>query len=227
MSRQRRPWRKLRLYPLDDFGLNLVQLANKKVVCVLDPDQLFWLGRSRHHSLNLGHWTVLVVIAADEKFGLVATWQISVGVVSPLRHNRQTQRNQAGNTRVATAGTHADVGPEGKSCKQNRTVKFVFQPIESGAHIILLSMAVVVHALASANAAKVKAQDGNSEAVQRLHRAIDHLVVQRASTHRVGMTDQCAVWRIFQARVQQRLQRTCRARVDRRIEWMEERERIP
>jgi len=197
------------LYPSDDFGLHLVQLAHKKMVCILNPYQLLRLGRGRHNCLYFGDRTVLIVIATDEKFGLAASWLLPIAIVPALGYYRQTQANPSRNTRIAAASSHADIGAEGKSREQNRTVKFLIQPIECGAHIVLLSVPVVMHPLASANAAKVEAQYWKSKAVQRLHRAINHFVVQRSTTHWMRMTDQSAVGSIIHATIQQRLQRAC------------------
>ena len=67
------------------------------------------------------------------------------------------------------------------------------QPVERGAHIVHLAMAVVVRALAQAGAAKIEAQHRQPIAVEGLHGVIDHFVVHGSAEERVRMAHQGSV----------------------------------
>ena len=85
-------------------------------------------------------------------------------------------------------------------------MKFVVEPIERDADVVDFSHAIIVLAVAQAGTPKVEAQHGHAEAVQRLHRVEDHLVVQRASVFGMWVADQGRVGGVGRAGVQQRLE---------------------
>ena len=103
------------------------------------------------------------MVAADEELGRGALREEAVGVVSPGGVDRQTQCDQPSNARIATAGAQANLCAEGESGEENGTMELRVEPVERGAHVFLLAVAVVVLSLAEANAAKVEAQHGQAE----------------------------------------------------------------
>ncbi len=154
-----------------------------------NPDHLLWFGRCGDDGFHLCNRAVLILIAADEQLGLYALRQIFVGVMPALGGNGKTQRDEAAHARIAAADAHADICAEGKSGEQDGLVKFLIEPIECGADVILLATAIVVGAFTAAGAAKVEAQDGEAKRVQGLHGVIDHLVMHSAAAHGMRMTD--------------------------------------
>ena len=82
-------------------------------------------------------------------------------------------------------------------------MKLVIEPVERGADVFDFSHAVVVLAVAQARAAKVEAQHGHAESIQRFHRVKDDLVVQRASVFGMRVADQGRVGGIRRAGVQE------------------------
>ena len=199
------------LCPVHNRSLDQTKFADKEMVRIRNPYQLLWIWCSRYHGLYSFHWAIRIVIAAEKELRLAARAQISIGISSALRQYGKAKRDQAMDPRVTAAGLHADIGAEGKSSKQNGTMKFLLKPIKRSPYILLLAKAVVMQSLAAPSAAKVKAQHGETQSMEGLHRVVNHLIVHGAPAHRVGMADQGAVRRVIAALVQQGFQRACGA----------------
>ena len=138
-------------------------VALKEVVRAGDPHQSLRLGRALEDCGQQIARGKLVVVAADEELGRGALREEAVGVVSPGGVDRQTQRDQPSNARIAAADAQANLCAEGESREENGTMELRVEPVEGGAHVFLLAVAVVVLSLAKANAAKVEAQHGQAE----------------------------------------------------------------
>ena len=81
--------------------------------------------------------------------------------------------------------------------------------------------------LTQSGSAKVEAQHGKTEAVQRLHGVKDNLVVQSSAEERMGMTHNCSVCRIFCSGVEDRFQASSRAFEEEATESWRSGSRIP
>ncbi len=68
-----------------------------------------------------------------------------------------------------------------------------FEPRERGADVVDFPDTAGVLAFAQASAAKVEAENGESEAVEHFHRMENDFVVQRASVKRMRMADEGGV----------------------------------
>ena len=82
-------------------------------------------------------------------------------------------------------------------------MKLVIQPVKRGADIFHLTLTVMVGPFAQSGAAKIKAQRGKSQTVQRLHGVEHNLVVHGAAMQWVRMAHQSGVRRMRRAGVQQ------------------------
>ena len=87
----------------------------------------------------------------------------------------------------------------------------MIEPVERGADVVDFARAVIMFSLTQSGSAKVEAQHGKTEAVQRLHGVKDNLVVQRSTEEGMGMTDNCSVCRILGSGVEDRFQASSRA----------------
>ncbi len=85
-------------------------------------------------------------------------------------------------------------------------MKLRVQPVKSCPNILDFAIAVIVLSVAQSGAAKVEAQHGKTETVQRLHGMKHNLVMQRPAKQRMGMADHCRVRCILRACIEQRLQ---------------------
>src|SRR5579883_1628081 len=87
----------------------------------------------------------------------------------------------------------------------------IVEPVESGAHVVLLASPVIMLPLAQSGSAKVKAQYRQPKALKGFHRVVDNLVVHRAAAQRMRMANQRRVSRIRRTGVEQRFQPSFRA----------------
>src|SRR6266496_3674969 len=81
-------------------------------------------------------------------------------------------------------------------------MKLLVEPVERGAHIVLLADAVVVFAVAQARSAKIEPKHRESKTVQRLHGMEHNFIVQRAAEHRMRMAHKSRTRGILSALVQ-------------------------
>jgi hypothetical protein len=105
-----------------------------------------------------------------------------------------------------TAGAHAHGRTKAEARKQNWPRKFRSQPVERGANVVLLAVAVVMFASAGAHAAKVEPQAWQAHPIERFHRVVNDLVVHGAAASGMGMAYQCGHWRVGLAFIQDSLQ---------------------
>ncbi len=80
--------------------LHLFEFAGEEVVGTGDDDESFRLGCRCDYLLKRFGWAIFIRAAADEEFGQGAGREETVVVASTLGSYRQTQRGEAGNTRV-------------------------------------------------------------------------------------------------------------------------------
>src|SRR5437879_345935 len=85
-------------------------------------------------------------------------------------------------------------------------MKLAIEPLESSPDIFHLPIAFIMLAVAQAGSAKIEAQHGKSETVQRLHGVKDDLVVQRTTKEWVGMAHYSGVGSVVGTGIQQCLQ---------------------
>ena len=79
-------------------------------------------------------------------------------------------------------------------------------PVESSAHVVNFSVAVVVLAGAKSGAAKVEAQHRETKTVQRLHGMEHNFVMQSPTEERMRVTNYRCVSRILRPGVEECLQ---------------------
>ena len=85
-------------------------------------------------------------------------------------------------------------------------MKLPVQPFERCPHIIYFANPIVMLTLAQSRSAKIEAQHGEAEAIQRLHDMENDFVVQGPAVVRVRVADQASVARLGRACVEHRLQ---------------------
>ena len=86
----------------------------------------------------------LVVVAAEEELGRGALREEAIGVVSPAARNWADPVLQPSNARIAAADAQANLCAEGESREENGTMELRVEPVEGGAHVFLLAVAVVL-----------------------------------------------------------------------------------
>ena len=127
----------------------------------------------------------------------------AVGVVATFGPDGQAEADETFHANVAAAGAEADrCAPKGETGEEDRLAEVQFEPLQGGANVVLLAVAIVVDAFTETNAAEVEAQDGKSEAGEDLHGVVDDLIVQGASAGRVRMADECGKGRVVAAGVE-------------------------
>jgi hypothetical protein len=212
----RQPLLKLRnhllLDPHFDCLPQLAQAAFKKVIGAFDDYKFFRLGNRRNQFLQLRARTELIACPTDKKFRLRTIAQkveaIDARFFQSSSHwsHRYSQANERMNPRVRTRRAQSDHRSERESCKDQWQVKLGVEPVQRSLHVFDFSSAVIVFSLAQAGPAKVKAQHGKPEAVQRLHRVEDDLVVQSSAKQGMRMANHGGMSGVGCACVEQRFQ---------------------
>ena len=175
----------------------------KEVIGAFDPYQVLGFRDGCEDLLHDGAWAVLVVISADEEFGLSAVGQELVGVVAAFGVYGEAEADESFDAGVSAGGAQANVGAEGEAGEEDWPAEVAVKPVEGGAGVLLLAVCVVECAFAEADASEVEAEHGNAEGGERLHGVIDDLVVHGAASHGVGVADECGVGSVFAAGVEQ------------------------
>src|ERR1700741_585944 len=121
-----------------------------------DDDQLLRFRKRCHQRLQPRFGGELIARSAYEQLWLVAGLQevVIVGAIVDGRDGRA----EADERRAAVIGTRrsqADCGSEGEARETHRKMKFVVEPIKSGADVVDFAGAVVVLAVAQSGAAEV------------------------------------------------------------------------
>ncbi len=132
-------------------------------------------------------------------------------VVAALRMHRQPQRDKAWNARIAAAGLKPYIRSKGKADEEDGQVELAIKPVKGRARVVLLAPPVIMRAFAQPGTTKVEAQDGQSVAVEGLHRVVDDLVMNRPAAQRVRVTGQHRVRRVGAARVEECFKASVRA----------------
>ena len=127
--------------PSSNGLVNLMEMAGKEMVGVLDDAQLVFTGQCCDEFGNLGSGSMLIVGALDEEFGLRAAPEIrEIGVV-----DGNAEANQIGDTRIGTADAKANPASETETAeKQGDIRKFCGKKIDGGLDVALLALAAVV-----------------------------------------------------------------------------------
>src|SRR5580704_10067723 len=149
---------------------------------------------------------VVVTIAADKEFRLGAIAQKLIRIEASFGLYRCPNRDQRFDIRIRTNRAQSGCRAKGKSSENNRQREFMLQPGQRSLHIGDFSSAFIMAARAQPGSAKIKAQHGKAERVQRLHRMKDDLVVHGAAAQRMRMADQSSIFGVWLAGVQQGFQ---------------------
>src|ERR1019366_5252296 len=110
--------------------------------------------------------------------------------------DRQAQADQVLHTRILATGAQPDPRTETKTCKQQRRARiFPGKKIERGGDVLLLSMPLVVRALAQTHTSKIETQDRQAEAVERFSCLVNDFIMHRPTEKRMGMAHHGRKWR--------------------------------
>ena len=127
--------------PSGDGLVELVEMASKEMVSVIDDGQLILTGKRRDELGNFVFGAMFIVRAMDKELGFIAAPEVrEIGVV-----NRQAEANQIADTRIGT--TDAQANPASKTetgKKQGDVRKFRGKKIDGGLDVALLALAAVV-----------------------------------------------------------------------------------
>ena len=127
--------------PGGDGLVELLEMARKEMVGVVDDGQLIFTGQRGDKFGNLGPGAMLIVCAMDKELGFVAAPEVrEIGAV-----DGNAEANQVGDTRIGAADTKANPASETETGeKQGNTRKFRGKKIDGGLNVALLTMAAVV-----------------------------------------------------------------------------------
>lgn len=127
--------------PGGDGLVELVEMARKEMVGVIDDGQLIFTGQRADEFGNFGSGAILIVGAMDKELGFVAAPEIrEIGVV-----DGNAEANQIGDTRIGAADAKADPAPETETGeKQGDVRKFRGKRIDGGLDVAPLALAAVV-----------------------------------------------------------------------------------
>ena len=164
-------------------------------------------GQSRDECLQTRSGTELVAGAADEELGFGAGFQeiVVVGAVVD-RGDGSAKADDGVHPRIRASRAQPHSSSEGKPGKDQWKMEFAIQPVESGANIVDFAGAVVVLTVAESSTAKIKAENRQSEGVQRFHGVEDHFIVQGAPILGMRMGNESGVGRAGRADVEQRFE---------------------
>jgi len=169
-----------------DGATQSVELAGKEMIDSFDDDEMIFAGERGDERFDFFDGAVLVVASVHEQLGLLAVAQErEIRVV-----HGNAQADQVRDARVFAADAHTDPRTETESREQQRhTRKLGSKKIQHGTDIALLAVAAVVYAGAESRAAKIEAQHGDAESIERFRRLVNHFVVHRAAKKRMRMAD--------------------------------------
>jgi len=172
--------------PSGDGLAELMEMARKEMVGVIDDGQLVFTGQGGDEFGNLGSGAMLILGAMDEEFGLRAAPQIcEISVV-----DGNAEADQIGNTRIGTTNAKANPTPKAETGeKQGDIGKFRGEKADGGLDVALLALAAVVCSGAESRTAEIEPQDRNAEGIQGFGGLIDNLVVQGATVKRVWVAN--------------------------------------
>jgi hypothetical protein len=178
----------------------------------VNDDKLLGVGQGGELRFEQGFRAKAVAIATDEELGLGAGGEeIEVVVAALDGGDGSADSNKGADARVGAGNPQSDGSAEGEAGEDEREMEFVVEPVEGGAHVVLLTVTVVMFASTQPGAAKVEAQHGQAERVERFHGMEDDFVVQRASEQGMGMADDRGVGGVGGTFIEQGFERTGRA----------------
>ena len=121
--------------------VELVEMARKEMVSMINDGQLVFTGQCGDEFGNLGSGAMLIIGAMDKELRFLAAPEIrEIGVV-----DRNAEAYQIGNTRIGAAD--AKTNPTSKTEtgeKQGDVRKFRSKKIDRGLDVALLALAAVV-----------------------------------------------------------------------------------
>ena len=172
--------------PSGDGLVELVEMARKEMVGVIDDGQLVFTGQCSDEFGNFGLGAMLIVGAMDEEFGLRTTPQVcEIGVV-----DGNAEANQIGDMRIGTTDAKANPTPKTETGeKQGDIRKLSGKRIDGGLDVALLALAAVIRSGAESRTAKIEPQDRNTEGIQGFGGLIDNLVVEGAAVQGVWVAN--------------------------------------
>lgn len=127
--------------PSGDGVVELVEMASKEMVGVIDDGQLIFAGQRADEFGHFGLGAMLIIGAMDKELGFLAAPEIcEIGVV-----DRNAEANQIGDTRIGAADAEANPTPKTETGeKQGDVRKFRGKRIDGGLDVALLALAAVV-----------------------------------------------------------------------------------
>jgi hypothetical protein len=191
-------------YPSLDRRAQFFQPSFEEVVSAFDANEFFRLRESADERFKFSGGTELIARSADEKFRLDAIAE-KLEIIRALfdRHSGQAKCDERADTVIGISGAHSHRGPERKTGNDDWQREFVLDPVKSSAYIPDFAFAASVLTFAQSGSAKIEAQDGESEPVQRLHGVEDNFVMQRSAIERMGVTDNRCMSRVGRTGIQQ------------------------
>jgi hypothetical protein len=127
--------------PSGDGLVELVKMASKEMVSVIDYGELIFAGQCADKFGNLCSGAMLIIGAMDKELGFLAAPEIrEIGIV-----DRNAEAYQIGDTRIGAADAEANPTPKTETGeKQGDVRKFRGKKIDGGLDVALLALAAVM-----------------------------------------------------------------------------------
>jgi len=164
--------------PVRDGGVQFVKLTDEEVVHPLDDSQTILSGQRGYEGSDSFHRTVLVFTSMNKEFRLITMAQErKVRAI-----DRNAQSSQVRDSRILARNAQPYRCSKAEADEQERCLsELPSQKIKRSADVSLFAPSAVMFARAQACAAKIEAQNGKSESIERFRRLIDHFVVHGAA----------------------------------------------
>jgi len=149
--------------PVGNRFVQLVQLASKEMVGVLDKNKARFTRGMGHSLLNLFPGTMFIIDALHDELGLVTGFEESeIGAV-----HGNAQADQFVNSLVSAPHAQANPASETEPSQQHGKVgKLGGQKIQGRLHIAGLSRSTVVRSRTQSSAPKIETQNRNSQGIE-------------------------------------------------------------
>jgi len=175
--------------PGGDCGVELIEMAREKVVCVFNNDEVIFSGQHRDSFLHLFSRAEFVVGTVNEEFWFGAIRKKRK--ITPVYGDADADQFAYARITAANPKTHDTSKAEPRE-EQRNARKLCSEIVERRLHIALLAASFVVLTRAQTCTAKIETEHWNSQGVKGFCRVINHLVVHGAAKERVGMAnDRC------------------------------------
>lgn len=127
--------------PSGDGLVELVKMASKEMVSVIDYGEFIFAGQCADKFGNLCSGTMLIIGAMDKELGFLAAPEIrEIGIV-----DRNAEAYQIGDTRIGAADAEANPTPKTETGeKQGDVRKFRGKKNDGGLDVALLALAAVM-----------------------------------------------------------------------------------